>query len=212
MSARNQLLASDAHIWTLRGMIAIQFVLIVYLFIWNRNEAQIDRVYVPRDLQAGSYMRINNPTPAVIYQYGLYILQNIYRWRENGAEDYVQNIYQYQHFITPSCRKYLEKDAQIRQREITHRVRTQEEILGRGYQEDRVAFVAPGQWRVWYDLNIHEAIAGVDMKHIPIQWPINVVRYDVDPEKNEWGLAIDCSAEDIPVALDTREDFTKVIP
>jgi len=183
--------------------------------LWNRSEAQIERVYVPRDLQAGSYMRINQPTPAVIYQFGLTTLQNIYRWRTDGAKNYPENIHQYQHFITPQCRRVLEKDTQVRYREILNRVRTQEEILGRGYQAARVVLVEPGIWRSWYDFTIHEAIGDVDMKTIHVQWPINVVRYDVDPAKNEWGLAIDCDEQDIPVVmpeLDATTAFKKVIP
>lgn len=30
------------------------------------------------------------------------------------------------------------------------------------------------------------------VKRVLVRYPLHVVRYDVDPEVNQWGLALDC--------------------
>ena len=45
------------------------------------------------------------------------------------------------------------------------------------------------------DAVIEETVAGMEVKHTRIRYPLRIVRYDVDRELNPWGLAIDCFAE-----------------
>ena len=30
------------------------------------------------------------------------------------------------------------------------------------------------------------------MKRVVVRYPLRVVRFDLDPERNKWGLALDC--------------------
>jgi hypothetical protein len=41
-------------------------------------------------------------------------------------------------------------------------------------------------------LELKEYVDGTLVKHNFIRWPLRIVRYDIDSEKNTWKLAIDC--------------------
>jgi len=54
---------------------------------------------------------------------------------------------------------------------------------------------------VWLDFNIQEFVRGMEVKNIKIRYPIRVVRFNVDPERNPWGLALDGFGGDGPRRL-----------
>ncbi|MNY70205.1 hypothetical protein D3C86_2082890 [compost metagenome] len=69
------------------------------------------------------------------------------------------------------------------------------EVLGRGYSDDpdlRVKQLDVHSWLVKLDLNADEYYAAEPVKRVVVRYPLRVVRFDVDPEHNKWGLALDC--------------------
>jgi integrating conjugative element protein (TIGR03746 family) len=71
------------------------------------------------------------------------------------------------------------------------------EIAGRGYGDDstrRVQVLSRNDWIVTLDLDVDEYYRGDLVKRALVRYPIRVVRYDVDPQHNPWGLALDCFA------------------
>ena len=54
------------------------------------------------------------------------------------------------------------------------------------------------------DAEIDETVRGVPVKKVAIRYPLVVTRFEVDPEANPWGLALDCFAEDGPARLDLK--------
>jgi len=53
-------------------------------------------------------------------------------------------------------------------------------------------------WIVWLDVNIAEHVLGAQVKDVTLSYPIRVVRYDVDRNKNPWQLALDGSGKYSP--------------
>ncbi|MHB1313804.1 MAG: PFL_4703 family integrating conjugative element protein, partial [Gemmatimonadaceae bacterium] len=81
--------------------------------------------------------------------------------------------------------------------ELRHRVRGIYEIPGRGYGDDpatRVKVVSNNDWIVTLDVTADEYYGGDQVKRAFVRYPLKVVRMDVDPEHNPFGLALDCYA------------------
>jgi hypothetical protein len=78
------------------------------------------------------------------------------------------------------------------------------EIPGLGYRPERVQVLGGNAWKALVDLQLQETQSGVTVKDTYIRYPLRVVRYDVDREKNPWQLAIDCFGTDRPARLDAK--------
>ncbi|MEE3559922.1 DUF2895 family protein, partial [Pseudomonas aeruginosa] len=77
------------------------------------------------------------------------------------------------------------------------RVRGIYEIPGRGYGDDpatRVKVVSDRDWIVTLDVSADEYYGSEQVKRALVRYPIKVVRLDIDPERNPFGLALDCYA------------------
>jgi len=154
-------------------------------------------VHNPPDLRSGSTRKWWEIPPESVYAFGFYIFQQLNRWPSDGEKDYASNIYRYQAYLTPSCRAFLEADAKLRQDngELRRRARAVSEIPGRGYGDDpefRVKVLADGDWLVNLDLEADEFFGSERVKRAFARYPLHVVRFDVDPEKNPYGMALDC--------------------
>ncbi|MCB2041531.1 MAG: DUF2895 family protein, partial [Rhodoferax sp.] len=71
------------------------------------------------------------------------------------------------------------------------------EIPGRGYGDDptaRVRVVSTSNWIVTLDVSADEYLGSEQVKRALVRYALKVVRMDVDPEKNPFGLALDCYA------------------
>ncbi len=71
------------------------------------------------------------------------------------------------------------------------------EIPGRGYGDDpatRVKVVSDRDWIVTLDVSADEYYGSEQVKRALVRYPIKVVRLDIDPERNPFGLALDCYA------------------
>jgi integrating conjugative element protein (TIGR03746 family) len=72
------------------------------------------------------------------------------------------------------------------------------EIPGRGFGDDpanRVSVVSDRDWIVTLDLTVDEYYGDERVKRALVRYPLKVVRLDVDPERNPFGLALDCYSE-----------------
>jgi integrating conjugative element protein (TIGR03746 family) len=119
------------------------------------------------------------------------------RWPVNGGEDYAKNIHRLSAYFTPGCRAFLHNDYSYRQTagELRQRVRSIHEIPGRGYGDDpalRVRSVSDRDWIVTLDVTADEYFGAEQVKRALIRYPLKVARADVAPEKNPFGLVIDC--------------------
>ncbi len=189
---RNRLKQKDGHVVTLQAALCGSFVIITYLMLlyWDAKEEQIFRV--PPDLRQGVVMRANDVAPPTVFSFTYYILQQLNNWPESGEKDFPERIYYLQAFLTPGFREQLERELSQKSKagELRRRVRKIQEVVGRGYSEQRVFIESDGSWIVWIDVEISETVHGKPVKTVYVQYPLRIVRYDVDPEANPWGLAI----------------------
>ena len=116
-------------------------------------------------------------------------------------------------YLTPSCRAFLQQDYEYRRAsgELRQRVRGIYEIPGRGYGDDpatRVKVLSDRDWVVTLDVSADEYYGSEQVKRALVRYPLKVMRIDVDPKRNPFGLVIDCYAS-APQRIATPSDTTK---
>ena len=214
MSSKQQLdalAAERAHSATLRKVIVLVAVVGgLGMYFAHAMPKKID-LHVATDMKAGDTVQYVNgqaPVPDVnVYGFAYYIWQQLNRWQADGIKDYGEQIFRFQAYLTPSCRAQLQADMQQRSDagELRFRTRQMSEIPGFGYASNRVIADGRSAWTVLLDMQLMEAFRGQAIKDAFIRYPIRVVKYDVDRERNPWRLAIDCYGSHRPERLDVRD-------
>jgi len=202
---RHEIDNAHAHITSLWLVIMLLAGALAYAFHGWSNAPDDITVHIPPDLSSGASMSVGDVPAPNIYAFGFYIWQQLNRWAEDGAEDYAKNLYRFAPYITPSFRADLLRDMNRRGRqgELSSRVRALSQDPDAPYEEGRVKPVADGVWIVTIDAIIEESVAGMAVKKTHIRYPLRVIRYDVDRERNPWGMALDGFAGEGPVKLET---------
>jgi integrating conjugative element protein (TIGR03746 family) len=196
---RNEVLHLQAHVKSLRLALLVLFVVAVLLgFGWWSAPKDLT-IHVPPDLRSGSTRKWWDVPPESVYAFTFYVFQQMHRWPANGEEDYPRNLKALAAYLTPSCRAYLQQDYETRRNngELRQRVRGVYEIPGRGYGDDpaaRVKVVSDHDWLVTLDISADEYYGSEQVKRALARYAIKVVRQDVDPERNPFGLLLDCYA------------------
>jgi integrating conjugative element protein (TIGR03746 family) len=194
---RNEVVHLQAHVKTLRLGAGALFILAVILGLgWWKAPRDLT-IHVPPDLRSGSVRKWWQVPPESVYAFGLYIFQQLNRWPTNGEEDYPHNIRALSAYLTPACKSFLEHDFVARRDngELRQRVRGIYEIPGRGYGDDptaRVQTISDHDWIVTLDVTADEYYASEQVKRATVRYPLKVLRWDMNPEKNPFGLALDC--------------------
>lgn len=189
--------AQKAHIKTLRiALLVIILICIALWYGWSKSPESLT-IHVPPDLRSGSTRLWWDIPPENVYAFSYYIFGQLNRWPTNGEEDMPRNLHRLQHFLTPSCRETLDSEMKSRRLagEMRNRVRGVYEIPGRGYPDDptfRVKQLDNNTWRVMLDISADEYFMAEPVKRALARYPIKIIRYDIDPELNPWGLAFDC--------------------
>lgn len=180
------------------------------MYIAWAQPKQID-LHVNPDLRAGDSVSVHNGVaqvpPSNVYSFAYYVWQQVNRWQNDGGKDYGMQIYNFQSYLTPSCQAQLQGDMENRSRvgELSMRTRQVTEIPGYGFQEARVIADGTSAWTVLLDMQVMETYRGQSIKDTFIRYPMRVVRYDVDREKNPFRLALDCFGSNRPARIDTKD-------
>lgn len=190
----NALRSERFHIQSLRIVIFILLFVVSALGFALYSVPKNLTIHNPPDLRSGStraWWEI--PTPNV-YGFAFYIFQQLNRWPTDGEVDYQKNIEALRAYLTPSCYQFLLKDYDNRNLlgELRERVRGVYEIPGRGFSESRVKINSQDNWDVTLDLYTDEYYKDEPVKRVLVRYPLNVVRFDVNPEQNPWGMALNC--------------------
>lgn len=197
---RNEVLHLQAHVKTLRLCAAALCALALLAGAgWWSAPKQLT-IHVPPDLRSGSVRKWWQVPPESVYAFAFYIWQQVQRWPTNGEDDYPRNLQALSAYLTPGCRGFLQQDYEYRRSngELRQRQRGVYEIPGRGYGQDpdaRVRVVSSSDWVVTLDLSADEYLASEQVKRALVRYVLKVVRMDVDPERNPFGLALDCHAQ-----------------
>jgi integrating conjugative element protein (TIGR03746 family) len=194
---KNEVAHLQAHVKTLRLAGAALFIVSLLLgFGWWSAPKSLT-IHVP---------------PESVYAFTFYIWQQAQRWPTNGEQDYPRNLQALSAYFTPSCRAFLQQDFEFRRSngELRQRVRGIYEIPGRGYGADpaaRVRTVSANNWIVTLDVSADEYLGAEQVKRALVRYALKVVRMDVDPERNPFGLALDCHAR-APERIETPPPAT----
>lgn len=194
---KNEVLHLQAHVKTLRLGAGALFVVALLLGLGWWSAPRSLTIHVPPDLRSGSTRRWWDVPPESVYAFTFYIWQQAQRWPANGEEDYPRNLKALAAYLTPSCRSFLQQDFEFRRGngELRQRVRGIYEIPDRSYGDDpttRVRTVSVNSWIVTLDVNADEYLGSEQVKRALVRYALKVVRSDVDPERNPFGLALDC--------------------
>lgn len=159
------------------------------------------------DLRAGTVRNAWEVPPAFVYSFALTIVQKVNNWQENGSTDYSQNIMKLQNYITPSCRGFLMDDFADKKSsgQLQNRKRIMMEMSGVGFNEiNHTKITSRGRWDVNLSLNVREFIGDRLVKNKDVFWPVKVVEFNIDPELNTQGLALDCFSDQPKLLKDHR--------
>lgn len=184
----------DQHILTLRIACGVLvFFLLLTSIGWIRAPENLT-IHNPPDLRSGSTRPWWEVPPPTVYAFAFYIFQQLNAWPKNGEVDYPARIKVLSPYLTPACQDFLSTDAKKRgdSNELTGRVRVVYEIPGRGYQSKAVTVVDRDHWVVHLDLVADEYVSAEPVKRALVRYPLKVVRWDGDTERNPFGLALDC--------------------
>lgn len=169
-------------------------------------------IHIAPDIRAGDTVAVRGgmaPVPGTnVYSFAYYIWQQVNRWQTDGSKDYGTQIYALQSYLTPRCRAQLTADLEARGKKGELRMRTRliTEIPGLGYATNRVIPEGGGNsWTVLLDMQLIEEFRGHSLKDVFIRYPLRVVRYDVDRERNPWALALDCHGDSAPARLNAAD-------
>ncbi len=193
-----------------RALMAVAVVAVVAMVLIKQAPTHL-RLNVSPSLRPGDVVSIKHGTDPVpvpnVYAFGYYVWQQVNRWSSNGLKDYPQQIFNVQHYLTPACLAQLNADAKDRSSagELSTRTRSLNEAPGQRFAEWRVTKQSDDAWTVLLDLELTETMSSVQVKTALIRYPLRVVRYDIDPEKNPFGLALDCFGANRPQRLQLDE-------
>jgi integrating conjugative element protein (TIGR03746 family) len=213
---KNEITHLQSHIRTLRlGTGALLLVSMIMGGGWWYAPRDLT-VYVPPDLRSGSTRPWWEVPPETVYAVTFYIWQQLQRWPTNGDEDYDRNIHALAPYLTPACQTWLRRDYDYRRSlgELRSRVRGIYEIPGRGYGEDptlRVRTVSASDWIITLDVVADEYFATEQVKRALVRYAIKVTRADVDPQRNPFGLMLDCGS-DTPQRIATPDPAASAPP
>ncbi len=161
---------------------------------WNLSKT--DTLWVPPDTSNGAMVQKNMPDKANIYGFSNYIMQYLYHWPIDGAEDYKKNVFDLSFYITPNFKAWLDKDygtsanfAGIN--ELSGRQRMLLPLDQKRYSSASVKPLADGVWEITLYYQLREHYKREKIKDTPMRYRLRVVRSEVDPERNAWGLKID---------------------
>jgi integrating conjugative element protein (TIGR03746 family) len=212
MSTSRFMNALDGVNFTIRVQwvfIAILCFFLLFAMMGWKNAPKHLTAHIPPDLRSGATLNIGT-TPDVpppnVYAFAHYVWQQVNRWKEDGTKNYGEQIFAMQNYITPACREQLVADMNIKaaRGELALRTRSIMEIPGQSYVEKRVVPLGSQAWTVLLDMQVQENSRGMEVKDAFIRYPMQVVRFDVDREKNPFGLAIDCFGNNRPERLDPK--------
>ena len=193
----------EAHIISLRISLIVVVVLVGYMWYGWRNATDDITVHIPPDTRSGAVLQSGDINDANVYSFALHIFQQINHWSEDGMKNYGEQIHKTRHQLTPEFYEYLKEDMNTRHEngELKNRVRYVLLIEGKTFEKRRVDILDAENWIVWLDLGVYEHVHGMSVKTVYIRYPLLVTRYNIDKEKNAWGLALKGFAGEGPKKL-----------
>ena len=183
-----------SHLASLYVVIVVLACISFYAMAGWKSAPKDIRIHIPPDLRSGAVVRIDEIQAANIYAFANSTMRAVYRWEESGEVDFGKRIRELEYRFTQEYKEQLLSELNSKQvrGELRHRARYVLERPGfEVYRDEYVVAYPDDSWLVWLDLEIVERTANVEAKRTTVRYPFRVVRVNISPEKNAWGLAID---------------------
>lgn len=193
--------------------ITILLIVVVGLIVLNMTTVhgwksiQNDvRVTVPPNNFNGVTLKPGEFDQATVYGFTKSTFKALNRWVNNGQVEYAENIEKYRVYFTPKF--FSEVSAHYKKKnddgELKDRSRYMLDVIGsQVFNADDVETLNDGSWVVTVKVDVKEHIGKYLIKETSQVYPLHIVRLNIDPELNKWGLAINGIAEN-------REVITRV--
>lgn len=185
--------AKDMHIASLRFVILILGVLCVGLWYgWQKSPKDL-WITLPPDTRYGTTIRPGEYDLATVYGFAKLTFSAFNRWVEDGQKEYPALIEEYQSLFTP---KFLnEVKEHMRKKmgdgELNGRSRYLLDVPGfETYKDEHVRILDDGSWIVFLRYEVIENMSTMQIKRVTYEYPLHIVRMNIDPKKNAYGLAI----------------------
>lgn len=173
---------------TIIAMLVLFAMLLFLLLVTYPNRLVVDFPPDPRITQS---VKPGYKYPSTVHAFAAMIFQYLNTWETNGEKDYRDRRNMLRAYMTPFFYKAAQADFQdkLKKGELKGRSRAVQLADGYLFRSDFVT-VKDGSWIVTLVFDLEERVFGQIVKAARIEYKIEVVRYNVNPEKNAYQLAL----------------------
>ena len=192
MAYSDALAEAQSQLRQRNGLIAALLVLLIIsipAWIWTPKNIAVD---VRPGLSTATHIRPGEMPTENVFNFGLVLLQQVYRWRTDGSVDYAKNVQSFTPFFTESFARAMDADVQQRLRagELRSRTRVWEPVEGSYFSAERVQRVDDRTWLITLDAQITEAVSGQTVKSGVWRYELYVQAINADRDINPYGLRL----------------------
>lgn len=179
-------------------VIQLQKCVIILLFIlcvafslgWMTSPSRLT-IYVPPDIQNGATIKVGTVPLPLIYSFAYEVWQEMNYWPVDGESDYKKNISTYVPYLTPRFKsELLQEYGELKSSGQLQRIRYLQGLSGAAYDATNVKQLSSNTWEVDLTMRLTEYKNNQPVKDLEIIYPLKVIRTNVSPRNNPYGLAI----------------------
>lgn len=199
---------------TIRMLFRLLIIAVVAIIViangWSNAQDEID-VHYPPNITVSTTMKAGYIPEETIYAFVPLILQQLFLWENNGAEDYEKNRYRLRQFLTPKFSLYVHSQIEKGVKAGTlNGIKRSMQMMPDSVYKDVSVQMQGKHWVVWIDTIVKDTIKGVPIDDKFRRMAVRVVRYDINRDLNPWGLAIDGIEKQIPIRAADDVEMMKV--
>lgn len=167
----------------------------IYLQHTHLNSALTSqRIYVTPTLQAeGGYTQSNIISDELLFGFAFRTFSEINTWGgTDDVDEYKRQIEKNRYFLTPAYYEQLMSDfSEKKSKGELARIRVLAGYHGQDFESVNITKLSVNTWEVDLTLRLVERLENTAVKDVLIQFPLKVVRSNLSPDLNPYGLVID---------------------
>ncbi len=148
-------------------------------------------IYIPPDIQNGATLRVGTIPNALIYSFAYELWQEMNYWPSDGEMEYKKNIQSYSYYLTPQFKAELLNDYDaLKTTGQLDRIRYLQGFNGGAYESSNIKKINNNTYEIDLPMRLTEYKNNQTVKDVEILYPLKVIRTNVSPKNNPYGLAI----------------------
>lgn len=182
----------QSHIQSLRIVIVLLLVVLVYSTYSSVSARDELVVHIPPDLTNGATMQVGEIPRASVFIYTSHLWLEFNTWMDNGNKDAFANMAAYREYFAPNFLKLMSNEYEgKRSRGELDRQRRLSLLPGNTVEAmKRVNPISKNSWVVYLDVIDEEFYLGERVKNAKIRYSLLVERVETSVEKNPVGVRI----------------------